>query len=200
MVIQRLFATGLQLQGVASLAADPVIGARLERAVDDLDVTIKAIRGTIFELQHRSTDASLRAEIRGLVREYVPVLGFSPAVATGGPLDTAVPAHVREQLLPVLREAISNVARHALADQAQVEVHVSGSELRLTVVDDGIGLAEDRVESGLRNVRRRAAGLGGTVRVARNGQRGTTLVWQVPLTGTAPVSSAGAEEPATRQG
>ncbi len=199
-VIQRLFATGLQLQGVASLAADGDIGARLERAVDDLDVTIKAIRGTIFELQHRSADASLRAEIRGLVRECVPVLGFSPAVVTGGPLDTAVPAHVREQLLPVLREAISNVARHALADQAQVEVHVSRSELRLTVVDDGIGLAEDRVESGLLNVRRRAAGLGGTVRVGRTGQRGTTLVWQVPLTGAASGSSAGTEAPATRRG
>lgn len=183
-VIQRLFATGLQLQGVALLAGDPTIGIRLERAVDDLDVTIKAIRGTIFELQHRSTDSSLRADVRGLVREYVPVLGFTPSVVTSGPLDTAVPARVREQLLPVLREAISNVARHALADQAQVEVSVSGHELRLTVVDDGIGLAEDRAESGLRNVRRRAAGLGGTVRVSRNVQRGTTLVWQVPLNAT----------------
>ena len=122
-VIQRLFATGLQLQGVASLVGDPAIGDRLERAVDDLDLTIKAIRGTIFELQHRQSD-SLRAEIRGLVREYVPVLGFTPVVLTSGPIDSAVPAAVREQLLPVLREAVSNVARHALADQAQVEVDV----------------------------------------------------------------------------
>ena len=62
-VIQRLFATGLQLQGVASLAGDSEIGTRLGLAVDDLDLTIKAIRGTIFELQHRQVD-SLRAEIR----------------------------------------------------------------------------------------------------------------------------------------
>ncbi len=73
-VIQRLFATGLQLQGVAALVGDPTVGARLESAVDDLDLTIKAIRGTIFELQHQQED-SLRTEIRGLVREYVPVLG-----------------------------------------------------------------------------------------------------------------------------
>lgn len=179
-VIQRLFATGLQLQGVASLAGNSELGQRLERAVDDLDLTIKAIRGTIFELQHRQND-SLRAEIRGLVREYVPVLGFSPAVLTSGPIDTAVPTVVREQLLPVLREAVSNVARHALADQAQVEVHVNGQELCLTVIDDGIGLAEDRQESGLRNVRRRAAGLGGSVQVTRNQPRGTRLVWLVPL-------------------
>jgi len=195
-VIQRLFATGLQLQGVASLVGDPSIGNRLERAVDDLDLTIKAIRGTIFELQHRHSD-SLRAEIRSLVREYVPVLGFTPAVLTSGPIDSAVPAQVREQLLPVLREAVSNIARHALADQAQVEVHVSEHELRLTVTDDGIGLTEDRAESGLRNVRRRAAGLGGAVELTRNEPRGTSLVWLVPLIAT--TSSGRTRGPGTHQ-
>ena len=83
-VIQRLFATGLQLQGVASVAGDSEIGTRLEAAVDDLDKTIKAIRGTIFELQP-SRDDSLRAEVRALVREYEPVLGFTPTVTTSGP-------------------------------------------------------------------------------------------------------------------
>jgi signal transduction histidine kinase len=179
-VIQRLFATGLQLQGVASLTGDGEVRARLDRAVDDLDVTIKAIRGTIFELQHPGAD-SLRAEIRELVREYVPVLGFSPVVVTSGPLDTVVPAEVREQLMPVLREAVSNVARHALADSAHIEVRADHGELLLTVVDDGIGVSDERLESGLRNVRRRAAELGGSVELARNVARGTTLVWRVPL-------------------
>ena len=91
---------------------------------------------------------------------------------TSGPVDTAVPAEVRDQLLPVLREAVSNVARHAHADHAQVEVHVSATELRLSVSDDGIGLAEDRSESGLRNVRRRAAGLGGSVELSSNETEG----------------------------
>ncbi len=179
-VIQRLFATGLQLQGVASVAGDSEIGTRLGLAVDDLDLTIKAIRGTIFELQHRQDD-SLRAEVRALVRDYVPVLGFTPTVLTSGPVDTAVPAEVRGQLLPVLREAVSNVARHAHAEHAQVEVHVSATELRLSVSDDGTGLSEDRSESGLRNVRRRAVGLGGSVELSSNKTRGTTLVWRVPI-------------------
>ena len=179
-VIQRLFATGLQLQGIASLAGDSELATRLDLAVDDLDKTIKAIRGTIFELQNRRS-GSLRAEIRSLVREYAPGLGFSPAVVTSGPVDTAVPSRVREQLLPVLREAVSNVARHALADQAQVEVHVTDTDLRLTVIDDGVGLTEDRSESGLRNARRRAADLGGFLELTSNSSRGTTLVWQVPL-------------------
>ncbi len=161
-VIQRLFATGLQLQGVSLLAGSGEVAERLDAAVGDLDATIAAIRGTVFELQNRQT-TSLRAEIRSLVREYVPVLGFAPGVRTIGPVDTAVSDGVREQLLPVLREAMSNVARHALAEQAEVVLRVSGSELQLVVSDDGAGLAAERTESGLRNARRRAADLGGTL-------------------------------------
>jgi len=180
-VIQRLFATGLQLQGVALVAGkDSDVATRLDAAVTALDDTIGAIRGTIFELQHRQ-GSSLRAEIRTLVREYVPVLGFSPTVRTTGPLDTAVPTRVREHLLPVLREAVSNIARHALADNADIGLVVSGTDLRLVVSDDGIGLGEDVTESGLRNARRRAAELGGRLDLAANEPRGTVLTWAVPL-------------------
>ncbi len=180
-VIQRLFATGLQLQGIAMLNDDPDVSGRLDQAVTDLDLTIKDIRGTIFELQNRQS-TSLRQEIRTLVREYVPVLGFAPTIRTLGPIDTAVPAEVRTHLLPVLREAISNVARHALADQAEVEVEVRDRELVLTVSDDGTGIPPDRAESGLRNARRRADGLGGTLELTPKVPSGTVLTWRVPLT------------------
>lgn len=179
-VIQRLFATGLQLQGVAAIAHDHAVGARLDRAVADLDDTIKAIRGTIFEL-HDRRGSSLRADVRSLVKEYVPVLGFTPVVRTSGPVDTVVPAALGSQLLAVLREAISNVARHALADGTEVDVVVTGDLLELRVADDGVGLPDDVSESGLRNVRRRAVDLGGTLEVATSGGRGTVLVWRVPL-------------------
>lgn len=179
-VIQRLFATGLQLQGIASVAVSPDVVRRLDLAVSELDDTIKAIRGTIFELSHRQ-QSSLRAEVRTLVREYVPVLGFTPVIRTSGPVDTAVPDHLHEQLLPVLREAMSNVARHALADSAEVELAVTASEVVLTVTDDGVGLADRTRESGLRNARRRATELGGSLDLAAGRPRGTTLVWRVPL-------------------
>ena len=179
-VIQRLFATGLQLQAVSAQATDPSVTERIERAVTDLDQTIRDIRGTIFELQrHRA--GSLRSELRGLVREYAEVLGHTPDVRTSGPVDSAVPDPVREQLLPVLREALSNVARHARATRTEVEVRVTGHELDLTVLDDGIGVEVNGHESGLRNARRRATGLGGTVELAPREPRGTTFTWRVPL-------------------
>ena len=133
-VIQRLFATGLQLQGVASLAGDSEIGSRLERAVDDLDLTIKAIRGTIFELQHRQSRLAARRDPRPGPRVRAGARASPRSCSRAGRSTPRCPPQVREQLLPVLREAVSNVARHALADQAQVEVHVSDQELRLTVV------------------------------------------------------------------
>ena len=163
-VIQQLFATGLQLQGVASLVSTPEVVRRIDETVSSLDDTIKAIRGTIFELNNKQR-SSLRSEIRSLVRDYAPVLGFSPTVRTSGPIDTAVPSQVHDQVLAVLREAISNVARHALAESAEVEVLVSAHELVLRVADDGIGMPADPRESGLRNVRRRAADLGGDLEV-----------------------------------
>ncbi len=181
-VIQRLFATGLQLQGLAAMAggADGAVAERLDQSVAALDDTIKAIRGTIFELQDRRGD-SLRAAVRSLVKEYVPVLGFSPIVRTSGPVDSVVSPDLGSQLLAVLREAISNVARHALADGAEVDVSVGADRLELRVADDGVGLPSAVSESGLRNARRRADDLGGTLQVSRVGERGTVLIWRVPL-------------------
>jgi signal transduction histidine kinase len=180
-VIQRLFATGLQLQAAGSLANSPELEGRIDQAVEALDLTIKDIRGTIFELQHRDHGPSLRADLRQLVREYLPLLRFKPAVRTIGPVDAAVPAGIRDQLLPVLREALSNLARHAAADHGEVELAVDDHEVRLTVLDDGVGIEPDNQESGLRNARRRALALGGSLELTARQPQGTSFVWRVPL-------------------
>ena len=83
-VIQRLFATGLQLEGLRSLREGSEVMGRIDKAVDALDQTITDIRSTIFDLQQRRA-GSLRAEIRTLAQEYVPVLGYTPMVHTVGP-------------------------------------------------------------------------------------------------------------------
>jgi signal transduction histidine kinase len=179
LVIQRLFATGLQLEGVRTLRDSSEVIGRIDKAVDALDQTITDIRSTIFELQDRPP-GSLRAEIRALAQEYVPVLGYTPTVRTFGPVDTAVPDSISSELLPVLREAVSNIARHAHADGAEIEVRADARELVLTVTDDGVGLPEHRRESGLRNARRRAQALDGSMELTAL-EQGTRFVWRVPL-------------------
>jgi signal transduction histidine kinase len=181
LVIQRLFATGMQLQGVRMLADRGDLVAEIDNAVDNIDITIKEIRGSIFELQGRR-DASLRGDLRRLVKEFVPALGFAPSVRTVGPVDTAVPDEVQGELLAVLQEALSNVAQHARAKQAAVEVEVSAGEVVVRGTDDGVGLPEERFESGLRNARSRAAALHGSFAVAPGSLRGTVFTWRVPLT------------------
>ena len=187
LVIQRLFATGLQLQGVRRIAASDELRDRLDSAVLDLDTTIRDIRSTIFELQ-RVGERSLRSDIRDLAKEYVPVLGFTPLVRTTGPVDTAVSGELGKQLLAVLREALSNVARHADASAGVVEVEATSDQVVLRVTDNGKGLPAERRESGLRNVRRRAADHAGTVRLLGEEPHGTRLEWSAPLN---PHGSAG---------
>jgi signal transduction histidine kinase len=179
-VIQRLFATGLQLQGMRAIIVNPEVGERLERAVDDLDQTIRDIRTTIFERQHRP-GGSVRSLVRALVKEYTPVLGFTPTVRILGPVDTTVSSSLSDQLLAVLREALSNIARHAVADQAEVEIAASPVEVVLTVTDNGTGLPAERVESGLRNARRRASAHGGDLELLPGEAGGTVFRWRVPV-------------------
>jgi signal transduction histidine kinase len=179
-VIQRLFATGLQLQGMRSIIVNPEVAERIEMAVDDLDQTIRDIRTTIFELQHRP-GGSLKSQVRALVKEYGPVLGFTPTVRILGPIDTTVTSSLREQVMAVLREALSNIARHAVADQAEVEFAASPTELVLTVTDNGTGLPAEPIESGLRNARRRATAHGGTLELVPGEPSGTVFRWRVPV-------------------
>jgi signal transduction histidine kinase len=178
-VIQRLFAVGMQLQAVA-LTGGPELGARLRSSVEDVDNTIRDIRATIFELQTQGGE-TLRGDLQALAREYVPILGYTPTVRTSGPLDTVVPDVLREQLLPVLREALSNVARHAQASRVEIEVVIDHDTLRLTVLDDGVGLSAQVRESGLRNARDRAHLLGGDLELTPARPHGLVLHWHAPL-------------------
>jgi signal transduction histidine kinase len=124
----------------------------------------------------------LRGDVRALVRDYAQVLGFNPTVRTHGPVDTAVSTTLREQLLPVLREALSNAVRHAHATQLEVVLVVDGAELGLLVNDNGTGISDGAVESGLDNARQRARALGGRLDLVNVEPHGLRFDWRVPLT------------------
>ena len=180
-VIQRLFATGLQLQSAARLAARPEVGQRVNAAVDDLDATIRDIRSAIFELR-TPVNAALRTDIRATVDAAGASLGFRPQLRLDGPIDSAVPEEIRPDLLAVLREALSNTVRHARASAVEVHVEAGDGRLRLTVTDNGVGIAEPLDErSGLANMRQRATRHGGTLTLSPAPGGGTHVEWSVPL-------------------
>ncbi|GAA3337125.1 hypothetical protein GCM10020358_12230 [Amorphoplanes nipponensis] len=179
-VIQRLFATGMQLQGVAPQALRPEAAKRINAAVDDLDATIRDIRRSIFELR-APVGASLRTELRDAVEAATTALGFRPVLDVSGPVDSAVPDDVVPEVLAVLREALSNVARHARASTARVSVRAAGGEVVVQIEDDGVGTDPATARGGLVNMEERAADLGGSCAVSPAEGGGTVITWRVPI-------------------
>ena len=187
LVIQRLYATGMSLEGTLPMVGRPVIATRISNAVDAMDETIKDIRATIFQLQARG-DADrpdLRTDIVALVEEMTPMLGFAPSLRLGAGLGDGISPELAEQALAALREALSNAARHANASQVDVTVDVgSDGMLTVQVTDDGTGIPAEGKRSGLRNLADRAEKLGGELRLdpadPGAGKPGTRLDWRVP--------------------
>ena len=183
-VIQRLFATGLTLEALAHLISDPLAQQRIRGAVEELNVSIRQIRATIFELhQRRSSVASLRADIVDVCEQAAASLGFKPSCDIQGLIDTAVEEPWRSHLLLCLREALSNVARHADATAVLVDVRVDRDRLELRVADNGVGYRPipGRGASGIDNMRVRAGALGGTFSIETGPTGGTVITWDVPL-------------------
>ncbi|MET9138521.1 GAF domain-containing protein [Streptomyces parvulus] len=188
LAIQRLFATAMTLQSAGRFIQHDRAAERVQRAVGDLDETIKIIRSTIFGLRSRdddSTSSGLRARAVRSVAETAPALGFAPGIRMEGLLDTHVPKDTVEHLVAVLTESLTNVARHAHAGRADVVLETDGTWVRLTVSDDGVGIPPGGHRSGLRNMAERARGLGGEMRLESPEEGGTRLVWRVPVAGEA---------------
>ena len=113
--------------------------------------------------------------------EAAPVLGFAPSLRMEGLLDTHVPKEVADHVVAVLSEALTNTARHAHADRAEVALTTDGRELCLTVSDNGVGIPPEGRRSGLRNMAERAEQLGGDLTFTGPPDGGTTIVWRVPV-------------------
>jgi len=185
-VIQRLFASGLSLQGTAKLVrtdADQAV-ARIESAVDDLDLTVKHIRSAIFSLEtsRASSGGGIRDRVLALVHESTATLGFRPTCMFDGPVESAVNDDIASELVATLREALSNVARHAKA--SKVEVLVSATkQLRLQVTDDGVGPPGPTAVRGhgLKNMEARAIRHGGRFELRSATPGGSALEWRIPL-------------------
>jgi signal transduction histidine kinase len=179
-VIQRVFAAGLSLQSIAATIEDEVVDQRLTRTVAELDETIRQIRTTIFALQDDSS-RSLRGTALAVVDQLAPLLLVRPELQLLGPLDTISDDAIIADVEAVLRESLTNVAKHAQAAQIRVRVQADKQRLDLTVIDNGIGLGDSMRRSGLANLNRRAERHGGYLDVGNSAEGGLRLQWSIPI-------------------
>jgi signal transduction histidine kinase len=180
-VIQQLFAAGLMVQATsAHLDAERDVAA-LSDVVTSLDEAIKQIRVSIFQLQPSST-TGLRSAVLGVVGEVRPALGLDPRLDLAGPLDSLITDDLVREVTAVVREALTNVAKHAHASAVRLSIRATTSQLTVTISDDGRGMTATTRRSGLENLRRRAEGRHGSMVVADLPDLGgTTLIWSVPI-------------------
>ncbi|MGY1833092.1 GAF domain-containing protein [Geodermatophilus sp. SYSU D01180] len=178
-VIQRVFAAGLSLQSVLPRVSDPQAQRRIRDVVGQLDETVRDIRTSIFDLHTADQpDDGLRRRVLDTVADTAGDL--ETTVRTSGAVDTLVTGDLAVDVVAVVREAVSNAARHSGARHVTVTVD-AGDELVLEVVDDGRGIDARAARSGLRNLEQRAAGRGGGLEVGAVAHGGTRLRWWAPL-------------------
>jgi len=182
-VIQRLFATGLSVQAAAVRSSDAAVASRLQAAVEDMDDTIRQIRTSIFGLQEPrgATASAARAVLLAVVSDVEPVLGFTPEITFAGPVDTVLAPDVLDDVQAVLREGLTNVAKHADASRVNASVSASARHITIEIVDNGsTAPSAGGRRSGLANLQRRAKLRGGASTLS-HGPNGTTLRWTASL-------------------
>ncbi len=182
-VIQRLFATGLSLQSAARLADQPEVEDRIQQAVDELDLTVRDVRSSIFELNPPpSSSRGLRRQLLAVGDEFFDALGFAPTFRFEGPVDSGVPDALTTHVVAVVREGLANIAKHAGSPTAEVHVSVGGGQVTVVLEDAGRGLGDRGTSgNGIKNLTTRAAELGGTFDVGERRGGGTAIRWQVPI-------------------
>ncbi|MFF0526767.1 GAF domain-containing protein [Nocardia amikacinitolerans] len=181
-VIQRLFAVGLSLQGTAQRARTPEVRSRLSETINDVQAIVQDIRHSIFDL-HSSSAAEapvLRKRLHAVVAEMTADTDLRTSIRLAGPVSVLTPT-MFDHVEAVLREALSNVVRHAQASAVSIKLTI-GNDVTLEVTDNGIGLPEDLARrSGLANMAARTHESGGSFDAGKAPDGGTVIRWSVPL-------------------
>jgi signal transduction histidine kinase len=181
-VIQRLFAAGLSMQGLRRYTDDPVALERIDAVTTDLDGTIRELRDTIYSLRGAAgRQNGLKSLIVQQIMQVTEGLSYEPKVRFSGPIDSAVEPQAADNLLAVISEGLSNAARHSEASSIDVKLEVGRGKLQLVISDNGRGIQGWARRSGLDNIRQRAVSAGGTFEVRSSPDHGTELIWSVPL-------------------
>lgn len=199
-IIQSIYAVGLSLEDVPDLVEDEGglvdAVARIDRAIDALNLVINDIRSYILRL--RPTTDGEEDPVVALARlgeEFGmhAVVDLEVDLAGGAEALRRLAPDRQSDLMFIAREALSNVARHAGATRAALVLAHDGPDLALVVDDNGRGFDPSRIagpdslgrHQGLTNMRDRAVGMGGTFAIERPDGPGTRIIVRVPASSDA---------------
>ncbi|MFI6366867.1 GAF domain-containing protein [Nocardia sp. NPDC050630] len=187
-VIQRLFAIGLTVQSAVPRAEVPEVRQHLSTVINDLQEVVQEIRTSIFDLHGGNGGGiELQQRIEDAVRQQTTDSPLRATVQVTGPL-SVLEAELADHAEAVVREAVSNAVRHSGAAIVSVEISVA-DDLTIVVTDDGWGIPNHVIRSGLRNLEQRAEKSDGQFTIGpavagmheTDGMPGTKLSWSVPL-------------------
>ncbi|MFQ6394083.1 GAF domain-containing protein [Nocardia sp. KC 131] len=187
-VIQRLFAIGLSLQAAVPRSEVPGVRERLANVINDLQEVVQEIRTSIFDLHGGGQSTGLQQRIEVAIRQQTADSELRATIRVNGPL-SVLEAELADHAEAVVREAVSNAVRHSGGDLVAVEIGVA-DDLTIVVTDNGWGIPNHVIRSGLRNLEQRAEKADGQFTIGPDVRRddetddglpGTRLSWSVPL-------------------
>ncbi len=185
-VIQDVIGVGMQIAADAELDEDPRRRAGNLDRVAQLEEAVHRLRRIVFELRAGPPRAPLSRAVRELAAEASRLLGHEPEVLLDGDADSLHPA-IAADVASVLREALSNIIRHADAAHTTVALRVTHDAVVLRVEDDGRGIPTAPSRGyGIENIEHRAAARRGSVHFTTSAGGGTRLLWSCPLGRPAP--------------
>lgn len=182
LVIQRLFATGLSLQSVggdSSISQESL--AMIQNSIDNLDATVQQIRTTIFALQEKLPIQDIRTQVLSEIASLNSIAGFKITYSFQGPVDTVIGSELVSQVIPVIRELVTNAIRHADATTIDLVLLANQTYCEVRVVDNGKGYVQGVRKSGLLNLEKRALARGGEFEIIKDSIAGTRTMWRGSL-------------------
>jgi signal transduction histidine kinase len=181
-VIQSLFAVGIGLQGTAGLLSDPRLADRIQQYVAEIDRVIGDVRSYIFGLRPSVlTAGNLTLTLDQLAHEIEERAGITVIVDVDPSLEQPL-SQATTQIAHIVREALSNVSRHAKAETCRVSVRRERESAVIEIDDDGSGFDINgaRRGMGLGNLAERALAIGGTLNIESQPGHGTTIRILIP--------------------
>jgi signal transduction histidine kinase len=164
-IIQSLFAISLNLRAREDK----------EWAIESIHQVITEIRSTIFEMTPTSR-RPLTETIERAVELFASAWSSAPTVVLH--IEREIPDDLVLDVESVIKESLSNAARHARAKSVKIDVHVNSTSVDITVQDDGIGPSGmKRRRAGITSLALRATDRGGSFSLTQGENGGSVMHW-----------------------